>query len=136
MNIKECTLEDVEMLALLNKQLIEDEKSNNPMNIKELEERMKSFLLSEYNAYFFIIGQEIVGYALVRMNCSPLYLRQFLIERSYRKQHYGKQAFHALLEYLNIKNIDIEVLTWNEAGQSFWKNCGFKEISKYMRYEE
>ena len=31
MEIKKCTLEDVPQLALFNKQLIEDEKSNNPI---------------------------------------------------------------------------------------------------------
>jgi len=53
MEIKKCTLEDVPQLALLNKQLIEDEKSNNPMTIEELRERMREFLNSAYDAYFF-----------------------------------------------------------------------------------
>ena len=30
----------------------------------------------------------------------------------------------------------IEVLPWNEAGMRFWESCGFKEISRYMRFEE
>ena len=42
-SIYKCTLEDVPKLALLNKQLIDDEKSNNSMSIKELEERMQVF---------------------------------------------------------------------------------------------
>ena len=31
--VKKCTIEDVSQLALLNKQLIDDEKSNNMMTI-------------------------------------------------------------------------------------------------------
>lgn len=53
MEIKKCTLEDVAKLAVLNKQLIDDEKSDNPMSIQELEERMTGFLNTEYDAYFF-----------------------------------------------------------------------------------
>ena len=48
MKIEKCTLTDIHQLAVLNKQLIDDEKSDNPMNIDELEERMLSFLNTEY----------------------------------------------------------------------------------------
>ncbi len=135
MEIKKCTLEDVSQLAILNKQLIEDEKSNNPMSIKELEDRMRGFLNSEYDAYFFLVEESVVGYALVKHTCTPLYLRQFLIAREYRQRHYGTEAFQLLLEYLGVDRMDIEVLPWNECGMQFWESCGFKEISRYMRFE-
>ena len=136
MQIQECTINDVPKLAVLNKQLIDDEKSNNTMTISELENRMNEFLTTEYSAYFFIVNSQIIGYALVKKTVEPVYLRQFLIDRNYREQHYGKQAFQMLLQYLGLKRIDIEVLPWNQIGYSFWKNCGFKEISIAMRYEE
>lgn len=136
MEIRKCTLEDVPQLAFFNKQLIEDEKSNNPMSIEELEERMTGFLNTEYDAYFFLVEETMVGYALVKKTCTPLYLRQFLIAREYRRKHYGKEAFHALLEHLGVERMDIEVLLWNERGMRFWESCGFKEISRYMRFEK
>lgn len=135
MEIRKCTLDDVSRLAVLNKQLIEDEQSNNPMSVKELEVRMNGFLKSEYGAYFFMVGEVVVGYALVKNTCTPLYLRQFLIAREYRQMHYGTEAFHALLEYLGVDRMEIEVLPWNERGMRFWESCGFKEISRYMRFE-
>ena len=135
MKIRKCTLNDIKQLALLNKQLIEDEKSNNPMSITELEERMAGFLNTDYNAYFFVKSDDIVGYALVKDTCTPKYLRQFLIDSKYREQHYGTEAFNALLEYLGVKSMDIEVLSWNEIGKRFWESCGFREISRYMRVE-
>lgn len=131
--IKKCTLEDIPKLALLNKQLIDDEKSNNTMSIKELEERMHEFIITEYDAYFFMNQSTVVGYALVKNTCNPLYLRQFLIDRNYRKMHYGTSAFHALMAHLNVKHIDIEVLPWNEPGIRFWESLGFRELSRYMR---
>lgn len=131
--IKKCTLEDIPQLALLNKQLIEDEKSNNSMNIKELEARMHEFISTDYDAYFFLNPERVVGYALVKNTCNPLYLRQFWIDRNYRKMHYGTLAFGALLEILDVDNIDIEVLPWNEPGIRFWESLGFHELSRYMR---
>lgn len=136
MQIQECTIADVPKLAALNKQLIDDEKSDNPMTVNELENRMREFLNTEYSAYFFIVDSQIIGYALVKKTVKPIYLRQFLIDRNYRKQHYGKQAFQMLLQYLDIKEIDLEVLPWNKNGLAFWKYCGFNETCIAMRYKE
>lgn len=133
MRIIKCSQDDIPQLAVFNKQLIEDEKSDNPMSVKELESRMDGFLKTEYDAYFFEVDKAIVGYALVKNSCTPLYLRQFFIGREYRKNHCGTEAFHALLEYLNVDSIDIEVLSRNEQGNRFWESLGFKEVSRYMR---
>ena len=135
MKINKCTLKDVTQLALLNKQLIDDEESNNPMSIGELEQRMADFLSSEYDAYFFCEQETVIGYALIKNTCNPLYLRQFLIDRNYRRKHYGTKAINALMQYLKINSIEIEVLPWNKRGILFWESCGFQEISKYMRLE-
>ena len=134
MQIVKCTDQDIHTLAVLNKRLIEDEKSDNPMNTEELENRMASFLTSEYNAYFFKEADEIIGYALVRHTCSPLYLRQFYIDRAYRRKHYGENAFHALLELLHTDTIDLDVLPWNEAGLQFWEKLGFTPTCISMNY--
>lgn len=133
MKILKCTIDDVEKLAELNKQLIEDEKSDNKMNLDELKERMKSFLESDYCAYYFMEDENILGYALVNTNVSPVYMRQFLIDRSFRRKHFGKQAVDLLIQELKTDSLDIEVLSWNEAGIKFWENCGFIERSIYMR---
>jgi len=133
--IRKCTIEDIPKLAFLNKQLIDDEKSTNSMTVNKLEERMRGFLDTEYDAFFFVAREDIVGYALVKNTCIPLYLRQFLIDRKYRKMHYGTAAFHALLQYLDVKTMDIEVLPWNEPGMRFWESLGFHELSRYMRLE-
>lgn len=136
MQIQQCSMKDVTKLALLNKQLIEDEKSDNGMSISELESRMRGFLETDYSAYFFIENSQIIGYALIRNTSNPIYLRQFLIDRDYRQHHYGTQAFQMLLEYLGIKEIELEVLPWNKNGLAFWKYCGFSETCIAMRYKE
>ena len=135
MQIKKCAIEDCYQLAEMNQRLIEDEKSHNPMTIEELQNRMKDFLDGEYSAYFFMEENDIIGYALVRHASTPLYLRQFFINREYRQKHHGKQAFQELMAYLKVETIDIDVLPWNHTGISFWKNCGFEETYISMRYQ-
>ena len=66
MQIIQAGLQDAARLALLNKRLIEDEQSDNPMSVAELEGRMRGFLRGEYHAYLFSEGGETVGYALIR----------------------------------------------------------------------
>jgi len=133
--IKDCTKNDIKLLAKMNKQLIEDEKANNLMDITQLEQRMNDFVNNGYKAFFFIIEEEIIGYALCDMTKDPIYLRQFFIKREERRKHYGKNAFIKLLEKLETTEIEIDVFKWNEAGIKFWKRIGFKEQWKRMKYK-
>ncbi len=133
MKIEKCFFGDAGRLAELNKQLIEDEKSDNHMDMEELKSRMETFLRTDYNAYFFLEENEVVGYALVNVHTRPVYLRQFLIERKYRRNHLGSEAVKLLLKKLDVSEMDTEVLSWNETGLKFWESCGFSERSRYMR---
>ncbi|WP_426451959.1 hypothetical protein ACP26L_07740 [Paenibacillus sp. S-38] len=78
-SIRICSEEDLDLLAVLNKQLIEDENHDNPMNVEQLKERMKEFISTDYKAYKFEVGDEIIGFALVNHARQPLYLRQFFL---------------------------------------------------------
>ena len=133
MKIKTCTNKDLKLLATLNKQLIEDEKHDNKMNLKELEERMKNFIQSDYKAYLFYDEKNVYGYALINFKKDPLYLRQFFIKRNMRRKGIGTKAFKLLREKLENKNIEIEVLWWNKRAITFWKNLGFENRSIAMR---
>ena len=133
--INECTEKDIKLLAKMNKQLIEGEKVNNLMDITQLENRMEGFLNNGYRAFFFIIEEEIIGYALCDMTNEIKYLRQFFIKREERRKHYGKNVFIKLLEKLETKEIEIDVLKCNKVGIKFWENVGFKEQWKRMKYK-
>lgn len=109
---------DLDLLARLNKQLIEDEQHDNPMNVDELKERMRQFLNTHYKAYLFKAGDDVKGYALVDHSRDPLYLRHFFICRDSRRQGLGTAAFHLLLQELKTDTIDVEVMWWNERGHS------------------
>ena len=120
MEIKECSLEDITILAEMNKCLIEDEKSNNSMDIIQLKNRMYEFLNGGYIAYLFIKNDQIIGYALCDMTKEPKYLRQFFIKREERRKHYGKIAFEKLLGKIGVNEIEIDVLQRNKIGLKFW----------------
>ena len=110
-SVRKCFSDDLTLLAEYNKRLIEDEKSDNPMDPAQLRGRMKRFLETDYAAYLFESDGIAIGYAL------------------------GLQAFRLLLETLNTDSIDVEVLVWNTPALAFWKKMGFEERSLYMRRE-
>jgi hypothetical protein len=65
LHLRSAGLDDVRLLAEMNKQLIEDEGSANPMNLEQLEARMHEWL-SEDRCADLIVNDEqnVVGYAL------------------------------------------------------------------------
>jgi ribosomal protein S18 acetylase RimI-like enzyme len=127
--IEKCNLTDAPLLARLNKQLIEDEGSSNPMSISELEMRMHKMLSDDYEAVTFSRSDGLVGYALTQISRNPLYLRQFFICREKRRCGYGKNAFRALLTHYDAETIELEVLVGNKAGLVFWRSLGLVEHS-------
>jgi GNAT superfamily N-acetyltransferase len=136
MLIKECSFDDVPLLAHMNQQLIEDEKAETDLTIEQLEERMLQLIHSECKAFLLCRDDHIVGYALCHTQRSPVYLRQFFIRRSERRKGYGKQGFIALLNFLHITEIDIDVYSWNKAGVAFWNSLGFETRCYNMRYRK
>ena len=59
-----ATADDVPALARMNRQLIDDEHHRNPMNLTELETRMRSMLGGDYTATLFERDSQLVEYAL------------------------------------------------------------------------
>ena len=136
MQIRECTVDDVPLLAKMNQFFIEDEEGELNISIPHLEDRMKSFITSEYKAYFFLIDEKITGYALCSTSRSPVYLRQFFIDRDERRKGYGRQAFNLLLSHLNVQADDVDVYAWNDSAIRFWRSLGFETRRYAMLYRK
>ena len=96
MLIKKCSLSDVEELAQLNKLLIEDEKSDNTMNIEELKARMHGFLENDYDAYFFMEEKTVKdkGLTILSLIFAILFKKSSVLLFC---------VFKTLLSYLNFK---------------------------------
>ncbi|MDR1688244.1 MAG: GNAT family N-acetyltransferase [Clostridiales bacterium] len=76
--------------------------------------------------YLFFVSEKVIGYALCNTAKTPVYLRQFFICRNERRKGYGKQFFLLLLDRLAIREIDVDVYSWNDIGALFWESLGFQ----------
>jgi GNAT superfamily N-acetyltransferase len=127
-----ATAADAPLLAELNHQLIRDEGHRNPMTVSELEQRMLGFLQDAYNAVLFMgeHSTDPVAYALFRSTSEGVYLRQFFVARGWRRAGIGRAAFAILRTLWPIgARVSVEVLTANDAAQSFWRSLGFSDYS-------
>lgn len=135
MKYRFATLDDVPLLARMNKQLVEDEQHRNRFKSEEwFAERMRGFLAGEYRAVLFEIEAAVVGYALYRNHPEhgdTIYLRQIFVDRAHRRQGIGKRALRLLKEEILPpgKRRVVEVLVGNHAAREFYRAAGFHEYS-------
>ncbi len=129
-------------VARMNKELLEDEESRNPMNVVELLERLVRFVDHEgWTVELFTVEGEIVGYITYRYESnivSPdgrsMHLRQFYIARHHRRQGLGAAAI-ALFKRSRLnagERIHLDVLETNPEGKKFWRSVGFVPYATVM----
>ena len=135
LRLRSATLHDLDLLAQMNKRLIEDEQSTNEMSVAQLRERMERWLSADYHAVIFEQPEGIVGYALYRFQGETfrerqIYLRQFYIERIYRRRGLGREAFLQLRQtHFKAVHVRLETLTTNPNGLAFWQSLGFESYA-------
>ena len=128
MKLRRPSQSDLPVLAELNHQLILDEGHRNPMTVPELESRMRSWLAGEYESRLFELDNSTIGYVLHRQDSAEVYVRQFFIQREFRRQGYGQLAFEQLVEQLwSNRRIRLDVLVGNQGGMAFWRSLGFED---------
>ena len=134
MKIEKANLVDSPELAEMNYRLIRDEGHRNPMNKAQLTRRMKNWLRGEYQACLFEENGKIIGYCLYRKEAGFIYIRQFFIDRVFRKQGWGREAFKLLLKgfWKKTRILRLDVLVGNKTGIGFWKSTGFKDYCLTM----
>jgi len=125
---------DLPLLGQMNRRLIEDEHSRNPMNAAQLEQRMRGLWAQGYLTRLFVDASgRTLGYALYRVlpddyypDQQFVYLRQFYVERDVRRRGVGTRALALLLEEFPIgAAVALDVLASNPAGRAFWESAGF-----------
>jgi predicted acetyltransferase len=125
-----ASVEDCSMLAAWNYQLIRDEGHRNPMDVWELEERMRGWLASgEYLAVIFE-AEEPVAYALFRETEDEIHLRQFFVVRHKRREGIGSCAMAQLFAlWPKEKRWTVSVLVKNIPAVVFWQAQGYADYS-------
>ncbi|SRR5712692_9238977 len=127
-----ATVADSRFLAELNHQLICDEGHRNPMNVDQLEHRMRSWLSSvEYRAVIFAQEDTPVAYALYREDPDEIYLRQFFVVRALRRHGIGRTAMQSMLSDIwpSTKRRTVSVLVQNASGVAFWRAVGYQDYA-------
>lgn len=145
LSIRSATQDDLLPLAQMNKRLIEDEGSRNPMSLPELEHRMRGWLGGGWNVDLFIesramsnqrpcAGSPVVGYAVYQLRPDEydqdepvVYLRQFFIDRPYRDKGLGGLTLRQLAtsRFPPRCTVVFDVLAANPRGLKFWERLGF-----------
>ena len=129
-----ATSRDCARLAEWNHQLIQDEGHRNPMNVGQLEERMRGWLKGEYRAVIFEEQGEWVAYALYREEAKEIYLRQLFVARDRRRESIGRRAVEILRNAIwpKDKRLTVAVLTKNVEGVAFWRTAGYADYALEM----
>lgn len=136
---------DLNLLAGMNKRLLEDERSRNPMDLAALRERLTAWLeTSEYAIDLFLSGAHVVGYAVHQTRSADpstgqryVHLRQLYIERDARGKGLGTQALHSLINtrFPRGCSVKLEVLAGNPGAQRFYEHVGFAPYATTMVWQ-
>lgn len=122
----------MDILASLNQQLIRDEGHRNLMSLSELQDRMKGWLESEYEAALFSLpGTDSIAYALWAIYPEHIYLRQFFVTPEHRRLGVGRAAFQQLNEHIwpPGTRLRLEVLSENVRAMNFWRAVGLQNYA-------
>jgi GNAT superfamily N-acetyltransferase len=126
---------DVPLLAKWNRQLVEDGQSGNPMSDGELEDRMRAWLSSEYQAVIFEESTEPVSYAVFRPLSNGMYLQQFFVARSHRRKGVGRQSVEIFRREVLREGatVFLDVVPHNQRALDFWSAVGFENYAISFR---
>lgn len=146
---------DLPKLAQMNKRLIEDEGSRNPMDVAQLEARLRGWLdrgewqidvieLHDPTIRITHHASRLIGYAVYQRRADDydpmqpvVYVRQFYIEREWRGQGLGRRAFRQLAaeRFPPGATLTLEVLATNPRGRRFWESVGFSAYCTTLKLQ-
>jgi len=132
--LRKATINDISALAEMNRQLIEDERSRNPLNVRQLELRMQSWLDGSWSAIMIYKNDNLIGYLLYQQRTDDFYpdqriifVRQFFVQRTYRRRGIGREAFEQIADqfFPSDARVTLDVLATNPEALRFWEDIGF-----------
>lgn len=94
-------------------------------------------LKSGYSAWNMLIGDEIIGYALMMMVLDEAHLLNISIAKAYQKQGFGQMLLEKMLAIAKqhqANDMFLEVRASNVAAISLYEKMGFNEMSIRRHY--
>ena len=134
--IRSADLNDVSVLAKMNSRLVEDQESENTWSLAKYEQRFSEWLQDgTWHIDMILQDGQCVGYAVYQPRSDyynpdqpVIYVRQYYIERTHRRQGLGRAAFQELIDSrfpTGYQAIALDVVATNPVGQAFWEKLGF-----------
>jgi len=136
--LRKATINDISELAEMNKQLIEDERSRNPFNVRQLELRMQQWLDGSWSAIMISKNDTLIGYLLYQQQSDDyfpdqriIYVKQFFVQRTYRRRGIGREAFEQIATefFPSDARVVLDVLATNPEALHFWEDIGFSRYA-------
>ena len=131
-----ATVADITTLANMNAQLLQDEANPNPLGLHELQARMLGWLSGkDHRALLFEVDGQVAGYALYLYEPDHVYLRQFYVAATLRRNGIGKAAIAWLWanDWQKSPCLRLDVLAGNATAQSFWRSVGLTDFYLAMQ---
>ena len=145
MRLRPAREDDVETLATLNRQLLEDEGHPGKASLGELMVRHREWLATgEWTQDILDVDGHAVGYIVHAPNPHPLdpsiperFIRQFCIDRRFRRNGLGRDGFDLFMEHRVEPGgrVTLDVLESNPAGRAFWESVGCRPFFSRMEVQ-
>jgi GNAT superfamily N-acetyltransferase len=133
---------DAPVLAEMNRHLIEDEGSRNPMALAQLEARLYGWLEGGWAVLLILADGDVAGYCVYQVRRDEyfpenveVYLRQYFIRREFRGRGIGRAALRRIVAECCPPGatIVVDVLAGNPRGRRFWEQTGFEPYCTTMK---
>lgn len=134
--------DDLETLARLNRQLLEDEGHPTQLTDDELVARHREWQRTgEWTQDIIDVDGHAAGYILHAPNPYPLnadiperFIRQFCVDRRFRRHGLGRDGFELFLAHRLPPGgrVTLDVLESNPGGQAFWQAVGCRPFFHRM----
>ncbi|WP_131914240.1 GNAT family N-acetyltransferase [Celerinatantimonas diazotrophica] len=132
--ITKLTAKSADQLAILNKQLIEDEGNAKDLSHHYLCQRMKNWLKDErYFGFGIEIEEQMKAYLLACYEDDFVYLRQLVTDREYRCHGMASALIAHLEKFVGpSQQLRLDVLMSNKNAMYFYAKLGFQPFYMAM----
>ena len=141
--VRMAGLGDVALLVSMNQELLRAESSRNPLDIEQLEERLRGWMKRAWQAAILEVNGATAGYGLYRIGSDHfddegfyVELRQLFIAAGHRRQGLGRWFVERLRTrfFPRRSRVVLDVLESNAQGRAFWSAMGFEPYARTLEW--